>query len=361
MTTSQPGLVELAKQGDVRAIASLINRQLQPKGITAKVSLKESVLQVMLEAEQVPDQQALVAFIRKGVTSLAVKTIEKVKVYGRQPGEDFPIWSQDFTIGESFSAENSNSQDHSASTSTVLPKSSQTRNADLDGLCYQANGSNGQIRLTRNRVIISRRGFWGFVSQGLAGEKEIPISRITAIQFKRQDAYTKGYLQFSIPGGIESKGGVFNAASDENTVLFTDIQQADFEEVKRYVDSVIDNEPIDFSTLKLPDPETADKRQAEAEAKAEAASKKATAEFNKAVNPSFDGATVLGGFLAFFGVCLLLALKIVPGLALILCSAILIPFLREKIEEKVSSKPMSPTQRYITIGVLVLIAYISII
>jgi hypothetical protein len=29
----------------------------------------------MLEAEQVPDQKALVAFIRKGVTSLAVKAL----------------------------------------------------------------------------------------------------------------------------------------------------------------------------------------------------------------------------------------------------------------------------------------------
>lgn len=94
MTTSQPNLLQLAKQGDVRAIAALINRQLEPKGITAKVSLKGSILQVMLEAEQVPDQTALVAFIRKGVTSLAVKAIERVKVYGRQVEEDFPAWNQ---------------------------------------------------------------------------------------------------------------------------------------------------------------------------------------------------------------------------------------------------------------------------
>ncbi|MBW4457373.1 MAG: hypothetical protein KME55_34575 [Nostoc indistinguendum CM1-VF10] len=33
-------LLALAKQGDTAAIASLINRQLQPKNITAKVTLK---------------------------------------------------------------------------------------------------------------------------------------------------------------------------------------------------------------------------------------------------------------------------------------------------------------------------------
>ncbi|MCY7285046.1 MAG: DUF4429 domain-containing protein, partial [Cyanobacteria bacterium CAN_BIN43] len=218
MTTSQPSLLELAKQGDVKAITALINRQLEPKGITAKVSLKESVLQVMLEGDQVPDQQALVAFIRKGLTGLAVKAIQKVKVYGRQTGEDFPTWNQDFRLGEPSNSGDISSLNQSVTSSIMTDESLQVRPTEIDrNLCYQANGSNGQIRLTRNRVIISRKGFWGFVSQGLAGEKEIPINRITAVQFKRSDSYTKGYLQFSIPGGLESKGGVFNAASDENT------------------------------------------------------------------------------------------------------------------------------------------------
>ncbi|WP_242063438.1 hypothetical protein [Nostoc sp. FACHB-892] len=39
---TQPNLLELAKQGDAQAIASLMNRQLQPKGITAKVALKDA-------------------------------------------------------------------------------------------------------------------------------------------------------------------------------------------------------------------------------------------------------------------------------------------------------------------------------
>ncbi len=51
-------------------LASLMNRQLQPKGITVKVALKDSCLQVMLESAQAPNQQALIAFIRKGITGL---------------------------------------------------------------------------------------------------------------------------------------------------------------------------------------------------------------------------------------------------------------------------------------------------
>ncbi|BAZ03806.1 hypothetical protein NIES3974_04360 [Calothrix sp. NIES-3974] len=36
---SQPRILELAKQGNAQAIAYLINQQLQPKGITAKVTI----------------------------------------------------------------------------------------------------------------------------------------------------------------------------------------------------------------------------------------------------------------------------------------------------------------------------------
>jgi hypothetical protein len=45
---SQQNILELAKQGDAQAIASLMNRQLQPKGITAKATIDNSCLQIML-------------------------------------------------------------------------------------------------------------------------------------------------------------------------------------------------------------------------------------------------------------------------------------------------------------------------
>lgn len=42
MELSNP--LELAKLGDANAIATLMNRHLQPKGITAQVALKDSCL-----------------------------------------------------------------------------------------------------------------------------------------------------------------------------------------------------------------------------------------------------------------------------------------------------------------------------
>jgi hypothetical protein len=98
MTTPQPNLLQLAKLGDLRAIAALMNHSLQPKGITAKVALKDGCLQVMLESAQVPDQQSLVVFVRKGITNLEIAFIERIKIYGRVSGEEFPAWNQELEL-----------------------------------------------------------------------------------------------------------------------------------------------------------------------------------------------------------------------------------------------------------------------
>ena len=95
---TQAKLVKLAKQGNTQAIAFLMNRFLKPKGIMAKVILKDACLQVMLESTNLSNQKALVAFVHKGVTSLGITSIERVKVYGQQSGEELPVWAEEFEI-----------------------------------------------------------------------------------------------------------------------------------------------------------------------------------------------------------------------------------------------------------------------
>lgn len=95
---AQQNILEQAKQGNSQAIAALMNRQLQTKGITAKVALKDSCIQIMLESTQVPEQQELVTWVCKSITTLEATFIERVKIYGRQTGEEFPAWSQEFEL-----------------------------------------------------------------------------------------------------------------------------------------------------------------------------------------------------------------------------------------------------------------------
>ncbi|WP_121971664.1 DUF4429 domain-containing protein [Leptolyngbya sp. BC1307] len=272
MTSQQaPDIVALSKGGNPKAIAALINRQLKTKGIEAKANLKGRCLEILLEAAQAPDQHSAVKLIGNGLTKLSPNGISTVRLFGKETGKDFFSWENSFSIP--YSLEDKNLLSPSKLISDNVDKAPIDKKLSLEAnkdFPYGVLGKNGQIKLTRKRVIISRKGFWGFLSQGMAGDKEIPINRITAVQFKEVGALTTGFLQFSILGGIESRGGVGNAANDENTVLFEAHQQREFKEVKRYVDSVIDDEAVDFRSLNLPDFETLEERRIEANRLAEA-------------------------------------------------------------------------------------------
>lgn len=93
---SQAGLLELAKQGNPQAIATLMNHQLQPKGILVKTNLVQSCLQIIFEAIEVPPQQSLATYTYNAISKLDSRSIEKLILYGKQTGNDFFIWQQEF-------------------------------------------------------------------------------------------------------------------------------------------------------------------------------------------------------------------------------------------------------------------------
>jgi len=95
----QLSLLELAKEGDPDAIAALMNRVLQPRGVTAKAVLQDRQLHILLEAEQVPNQSTLVEYVCQGVMGLGVKSIEAVTIYGRRLGEVDPAWTRVIEMG----------------------------------------------------------------------------------------------------------------------------------------------------------------------------------------------------------------------------------------------------------------------
>ena len=98
MTSNQQNLLELAKQGNSMAIAALINRSLRPKGITAKVNLKGNSLQILVESDKALDQELITQFLVRGIKQLNIKSIDSIKVFGKQSGQDFPDWTQDIPL-----------------------------------------------------------------------------------------------------------------------------------------------------------------------------------------------------------------------------------------------------------------------
>ncbi|WP_448602647.1 pentapeptide repeat-containing protein [Thermoleptolyngbya sp.] len=95
---AQTNLLELAKQGDPQAIATLMNRSLQPRGMTASVNRQGNCLYVTLQAEQVPNRQVLTAFVQNGISNLGVSSIRLVKISGQRFGMADPAWTQDLQI-----------------------------------------------------------------------------------------------------------------------------------------------------------------------------------------------------------------------------------------------------------------------
>lgn len=106
----------------------------------------------------------------------------------------------------------------------------------------EAQGRGGQVAFDGQFVTISRKGMLGRMTSG-KGDKRIPVTSITAVQWKPAGAMVNGYIQFTIPGGneVRSRAGrqTSDAMHDENSVVFTKQQQAGFEALRAAVETAI--------------------------------------------------------------------------------------------------------------------------
>ncbi|MEG4286091.1 CapA family protein [Microcoleus sp. A006_D1] len=91
---SQQDILNLAKEGDARAIAFLIGQALQSFGVTAKASLENDTLHLLLEAEQLPAEEACLRVAVKGLQRLQPNNVYSVTIYGRRASQQLPAWTQ---------------------------------------------------------------------------------------------------------------------------------------------------------------------------------------------------------------------------------------------------------------------------
>ena len=91
-------------------------------------------------------------------------------------------------------------------------------------------GATKSVAVEADAITISYRALY----HGFKGDKRIPLSSITAIQFKEPGGWLAGYIQFSIKGGIEWRGAV---NQDENAIQFDSKDAAEFRAVRDYIQS----------------------------------------------------------------------------------------------------------------------------
>ena len=115
---------------------------------------------------------------------------------------------------------------------------------------HTMKGVQDLLEVFEDRVTITPKGVLGLINKGIKGTKEIPFRSSVAVQFKQASALLSGYLQFTIPGGNESKGGIFAAAKDENTFMFRYTKNnAQAKEIKEYIVEAIRRSQAPQTTL----------------------------------------------------------------------------------------------------------------
>ncbi|MHB9832006.1 hypothetical protein [Pseudomonas savastanoi] len=104
----------------------------------------------------------------------------------------------------------------------------------MSNLPFTAKGSNGEITFIGSEVLIRRTGLFGALRQfsGMGkGNKDIPISAISAIRLEPASLLNKAFFQVIHAGDLAFRGGSTNIANDDNSVFFGKGSNADFEQM----------------------------------------------------------------------------------------------------------------------------------
>ena len=86
-----------AKQGSTQAIATLINKTLQPKGMLASVSKKNAQLNIKIQSQEKPEQDWVMKFLKGGLQKLQPTGISDVQVEASN-GSSETLWKDSFEL-----------------------------------------------------------------------------------------------------------------------------------------------------------------------------------------------------------------------------------------------------------------------
>lgn len=88
-----------AKQGDLRAIAALIDDCLTPHGMRAQVRLHQGLLSVSVHAPTPRHRQRCVSAIRELLSKLRIPAVARVRILGKNRDRSV-IWSEEFALSK---------------------------------------------------------------------------------------------------------------------------------------------------------------------------------------------------------------------------------------------------------------------
>lgn len=90
----QEKILELATQGNPKAVAIIINQLLQQQEIKVIAGRRNGWLHLILESEQIPNQEIVTSLVQQQIASLKSESLKNVKIHGRKLGEKSIAWTQ---------------------------------------------------------------------------------------------------------------------------------------------------------------------------------------------------------------------------------------------------------------------------
>lgn len=95
---NKPSLMQLAKQGNTDAIASVMNYLLQQKEVNIKAALNSGILEIIAEMKQSANEEQLKSSIHSVVSHLAIVSANQLKIYGKLLGSKTLAWYEEYNI-----------------------------------------------------------------------------------------------------------------------------------------------------------------------------------------------------------------------------------------------------------------------
>jgi Domain of unknown function (DUF4429) len=89
----------------------------------------------------------------------------------------------------------------------------------------RVDGTNGSLVVHEDRVVITRKTIMGFIAQGFTGDRTIPFSNISSIEFRKPSLLANGYIQLIVSGTLPvlAKTSIFGTSQeslkDPNTIV----------------------------------------------------------------------------------------------------------------------------------------------
>ncbi|NET80036.1 MULTISPECIES: hypothetical protein [Okeania] len=91
---NQQKILELATQGNPKAVALIIHQLLQQQEIKIIAGRRNAWLHLILESEQIPNQEMVTSLVQQKIASLKSESLKNVKIHGRKLGEKSIAWTQ---------------------------------------------------------------------------------------------------------------------------------------------------------------------------------------------------------------------------------------------------------------------------